>query len=273
MKLFTIIFGILLSFSHSWAADLVDICNRDKIGDLIASALGAASCKVVDQKKMMALTELDLSRQDLKDADLITGAFLGLDSLKKLKLRGNSIKTLPAGVFKGLKNIEELDLGSNRFKKIPANALLGLTSLKKLSFFINLGLEEIQSKGFVDLKSLKELNLRNCIIKTIAPDAFEGLDSLVILNLSANKIESLNGDTFLPVELLTKLTLGSNRLPKVPTLALSNLVNLEYLDLSENLIPELQPNDFGVLDTLKRMDLKGIGLKEIPKTLSPASSH
>ncbi|XP_029456905.1 leucine-rich repeats and immunoglobulin-like domains protein 1 [Rhinatrema bivittatum] len=60
------------------------------------------------------------------------GAFMGLDSLTKLTLFGNKIKSVAKKAFSGLEALEHLNLGENAIRSVQLDAFAPMKSLKEL---------------------------------------------------------------------------------------------------------------------------------------------
>ncbi|XP_023609805.1 leucine-rich repeats and immunoglobulin-like domains protein 1 [Myotis lucifugus] len=61
-----------------------------------------------------------------------SGAFTGLDSLSKLSLSGNKIKSVAKRAFSGLDSLEHLNLGENAIRSVQFDAFAKMRNLKEL---------------------------------------------------------------------------------------------------------------------------------------------
>ncbi|XP_069332143.1 leucine-rich repeats and immunoglobulin-like domains protein 1 isoform X7 [Eulemur rufifrons] len=61
-----------------------------------------------------------------------SGAFMGLDSLSKLTLFGNKIKSVAKRAFSGLEGLEHLNLGENAIRSVQLDAFVKMKNLKEL---------------------------------------------------------------------------------------------------------------------------------------------
>ncbi|KAM6332184.1 platelet glycoprotein Ib alpha chain isoform 3-T3 [Alca torda] len=77
-----------------------------------------------------ALTRLAVAHNSL--AALAPGAFLTVQRLQDLDLRGNQLRTLPQEAFVGLRALKDLDLSDNLLEELPKELLQGLQKLETL---------------------------------------------------------------------------------------------------------------------------------------------
>ena len=98
MKIKFIFLSILALSINGHSNDFADICNRGKIGNLIAITLGAKSCHNVSVEAMASITELRFNYSDDLET-LSENAFQGLSSLKVLDLSINKISTISDNAF------------------------------------------------------------------------------------------------------------------------------------------------------------------------------
>ena len=139
------------------------------------------------------------------------------------------------------KNLDDLTLLSRltslTIQNQKLDSLEGLSSLSKLEKLnltgSNFPAEELAV--IAKLPSLRELNLSNCGLSTIAD--LDGASSLTILNLASNTLRNL--EVIGHMSALTELNLKHNAVTDLS--ALSSLRNLETLDLSYNSITDLSP--------------------------------
>ena len=139
------------------------------------------------------------------------------------------------------KNLDDLTLLSRltslTIQNQKLDSLEGLSSLSKLEKLnltgSNFPAEELSV--IAKLPSLRELNLSNCGLSTIAD--LDGASSLTILNLASNTLRNL--EVIGHMSALTELNLKHNAVTDLS--ALSSLRNLETLDLSYNSITDLSP--------------------------------
>ena len=128
------------------------------------------------------LYSLDL--HDCRIANLSLAAFAGVESLRVLRLSGNSLPALPSPHLRGLERLEELSLGGNPIEVIPAQALPGLRKLRALDLSSSPLLALVQAGAFSHLSSLAWLSLSGCPGLRVEEGALLHLTSLHTLHLA-----------------------------------------------------------------------------------------
>ncbi|XP_044531703.1 leucine-rich repeats and immunoglobulin-like domains protein 1 [Gracilinanus agilis] len=79
------------------------------------------------------IKELDLNHNEISGTiEDTNGAFTGLDSLNKLTLFGNKIKSVAKRAFSGLEGLEHLNLGENAIRSIQFDAFAKMKNLQEL---------------------------------------------------------------------------------------------------------------------------------------------
>lgn len=79
------------------------------------------------------LRVLDLGHNEISGTiEDTSGAFTGLDSLSKLSLSGNKIKSVAKRAFSGLDSLEHLNLGENAIRSVQFDAFAKMKNLKEL---------------------------------------------------------------------------------------------------------------------------------------------
>jgi len=119
-KILIILLLSTLATSAFSSEGFVDICDRGKIGEVIAKNLGAESCKKVNKTLMAARTRLFLNNSQI--SEIPENAFAGLASLTALFLSDNQISKIPENAFAGLASLTWLYLDDNQISKISENA-------------------------------------------------------------------------------------------------------------------------------------------------------
>ncbi|XP_076607456.1 leucine-rich repeats and immunoglobulin-like domains protein 1 [Chaetodon auriga] len=106
------------------------------LGDLHALRLGHNSISHITEgafKGLKAVRILELDHNDISGTiEDTNGAFSGLDSLNKLTLFGNKIKSVAKKAFSGLETLEHLNLGDNAIRSIQPDAFSKMKNLKTL---------------------------------------------------------------------------------------------------------------------------------------------
>lgn len=165
-------------------------------------------------------------------------------SLTKLDLKENMIDVFPQ---LDLEKLAYLDLSYNRISVVP---LLLKTSITYLDLHNN-KIVDFDKKIVQGLDSLQTLNLSSNLIEKIR-FSIENLPSLSILNLSFNKFPKIPGLFFSSnTDVIDK---GCN-------------MSITELNLSNNPLEVLHPK-IGLLEGLRKLDLRGTKLTMLPTTIS-----
>ncbi|XP_068172318.1 leucine-rich repeats and immunoglobulin-like domains protein 1 [Antennarius striatus] len=106
------------------------------LGDLQSLRLGHNSISHITEgafRGLKAVRILELDHNDISGTiEDTNGAFSGLDSLNKLTLFGNKIKSVAKKAFSGLETLEHLNLGDNAIRSIQPDAFSKMRNLKTL---------------------------------------------------------------------------------------------------------------------------------------------
>ncbi len=169
----------------------------------IREILGVSDSNIIYTNVLWGITEFTVPENATSLADLALMPYL-----TTLSIREQNLGTLTD--LSSLAKLENLDLSGSTF---PSEELAVLATLP----------------------SLKNLNISNCSLSTIAD--LEGAKNLAFLNLSNNTLRNL--EALSSMESLIELNLKHNAVTKLN--ALSSLQNLQTLDISYNEIPDLEP--------------------------------
>ena len=148
-------------------------------------------------------------------------------SIRNLRLAGNSLMSIQRGDLESYPYLGELDLEQNRLEVLEEDAL---------------GRHEYLQRLFMGDNSLKEVPLSLPI-------------SLIELYLQLNQISELNDGDFRGLVSLEQLFLFGNNISSISTNALEDLVNLKTLNLRTNQITYLAIPIFVKLTKLSSLDL------------------
>ncbi|XP_008318572.1 leucine-rich repeats and immunoglobulin-like domains protein 1 [Cynoglossus semilaevis] len=106
------------------------------LGDLNTLRLGHNSISHITEgafRGLKAVRILELDHNDISGTiEDTNGAFSGLDSLNKLTLFGNKIKSVAKKAFSGLETLEHLNLAGNAIRSIQPDAFTKMKNLKSL---------------------------------------------------------------------------------------------------------------------------------------------
>jgi Leucine-rich repeat (LRR) protein len=204
------------------------------------------------------------------------GAFLAADSLLKLDISASDIN-LASNTFAGLTNLRSLKL---KVKRIEAEAFNGLARLTHLDMSASPGpLGSIPASLFRDLCELKELDLSDCCIESIEPDAFDRLSALDKLNISNNRLKVFRTKCTPRIlnaffNQLTTVVFEADDLSKLEEVDLSfnklqmtcfdglfggreQQVGVRVLNLGWNLVSGVEVGAFGRMQALRQLTLYG----------------
>ncbi|XP_066899797.1 leucine-rich repeats and immunoglobulin-like domains protein 1 isoform X4 [Kogia breviceps] len=131
------------------------------------------------------LHELDLDHNEISGTiEDTSGAFTGLDSLSKLTLSGNKIKSVAKRAFSGLEGLEHLNLGENAIRSVQFDAFVKMKNLKELHISSDSFLCDCQLKwlppwllgrmlqGFVTATCAHPESLKGQSIFAVPPESF-----------------------------------------------------------------------------------------------------
>ena len=199
--------------------------------------------------KINNLILLSLKETSLRRLDAIS--FAGLTQLKTLDLSLNSLRVIPKDVFIPLQNsLERLDLSGNILKSIELGALDGMSSLKTLELNDN-KMASLQNGLFNHLVRLSSLNLQENKLSSLPDKIFSNQKRLSILNLASNSFSDLPQATLQVSKELISLDLSHNQIHMFGVCTANKFPNLEFLSLKSNplhcdcnllLLKESQPN-------------------------------
>jgi Leucine-rich repeat (LRR) protein len=185
--------------------------------------------------------------------------------IETLIIQNIGLKEINNKTFKGVNGLKELIITQNSIKKISSDAFkqIGQTTTK-----LDLSGNNITSNLFASLtpsfsylRQLKELNLTNNNIQSLAADAFAYLNSsLVKLYLDKNGIDD---DGFIQIEAsvstlgnLESISLINNKLTYLNGTLFRNLQNLNSINLTSNQIENIESSTFANNLNLDEIDLR-----------------
>ncbi|KAK2501054.1 hypothetical protein MC885_002446 [Smutsia gigantea] len=177
-----------------------------------------------------ALTELDLSQNELSELRLAPGLPGCLRSLRSFNLSSNQLLGVPTGLFADASNITTIDMSHNQISLCPQPAGFNLVGPSSCVDFRNVA-------------SLKSLSLEGCGLRALQDCSFQGT-TLTHLDLSGNW-GVLNGGTAALWDI-------------APTL---QVLSLRNVGLSSSFM-ELDFSGFG---NLRDLDLSGNSLTSFPR--------
>ncbi|KAJ9575312.1 hypothetical protein L9F63_025737 [Diploptera punctata] len=177
-----------------------------------------------------------------------------IQHLKILDLSYNKIAIIHSGAIEDLKELIFLYLSGNEITNMVQDVFQYNTRLEFLKLDKNV-LIIPSNRPFLNIPSLKSLNMAACNIKIIPEITFAKLENLCELNLSHNRLLNLESGVFLPLKYLKTLYLSNNLLRELPQDVFVSLKTLEVLDLSRNQLQTLNSQVFAFLENVDLLDL------------------
>ncbi|CAG9531848.1 unnamed protein product [Cercopithifilaria johnstoni] len=174
--------------------------------------------------------KLDLAYNELKK--IPQHAFSSIqNSLTKLNLRGNGIKSINAYDFDDMENLAELILADNHIEIIEEAAFSKMQKLIKLDLSHN-PITSWNPHAFRDLSNaIKTLDLANTGLFSLPKIDNHGLR---LLNISNNKIHEVNAAHLINNRKLATLDISYNNFKKLDPEMLAELVELKHLNITGN---------------------------------------
>lgn len=223
--------------------------------------------------------------------DFVPGAFQSLDKLETLDLSWNFLSNFTAGAFPA--SLQVLNLSFNLLGSLPPSAFAQNGKMWSLRMQSS-NLSDV-SEGFVNLTSLKDLDLARNRLAELPLSAFDAFGELLRIDLSQNSLTHLNLELFQPMVSLESLDLSQNHLeclegifPLEHLLELNlshnnltascmlgifqNLSTLESLDLSFNHLKSLESGLFQGLAGLEVLSVSHTGLTDLSCNVSERTS-
>ncbi|XP_020277519.1 slit homolog 3 protein-like [Pseudomyrmex gracilis] len=154
--------------------------------------------------------------------------------------------------------IEQEHVGS----RFQTSALTSLDRLPDRTTWIEIsGLRIDRLPAYVFFRfgnSLRNLEMRDCLIGSIEPGAFAGLNQLQRLTLAGNRLPVVTAHWFSDLTTLQQLILARNNIKRIEPGALRPLADtLRHLDVRYNQLRCLSTNELAYLRHLERLDAVG----------------
>ncbi|KAJ8683680.1 hypothetical protein QAD02_019472 [Eretmocerus hayati] len=133
-----------------------------------------------------------------------------------LDLSGNQLYRLVADAFYTLHlvNLQKLYIPRSKLHQIDSKAFVGLQGLVELDLSDN-DLDKVPSESFSSIQNLMKLNLAGNPLRELRTKAFKELGQLSHLDLSKCDIEAIESGTFIGLHSLELLKLNDNQLRNV----------------------------------------------------------
>uniref|UniRef100_A0ABI7W6C4 Ig-like domain-containing protein n=1 Tax=Felis catus TaxID=9685 RepID=A0ABI7W6C4_FELCA len=124
---------LVLSFNNLTRLDEESLADLSSLSILRLSHNSISHIAEGAFRGLKNLRVLDLDHNEISGTiEDTSGAFTGLDSLSKLTLFGNKIKSVAKRAFSGLEGLEHLNLGENAVRSVQSDAFVKMKNLKEL---------------------------------------------------------------------------------------------------------------------------------------------
>ncbi|EGD77310.1 TKL protein kinase [Salpingoeca rosetta] len=214
---------------------------------------------------------LDIKEVRMQDSDqlreITTQGFAHASHLTALRLRNNTLASIPSKAFSGMTAVVVLDLLHNRLSAIDPAWFTSLVSLERLVFGHNIITAVTSAHTFQPLIALERLDLSYNDITTVSHHALMPLSKLLVLDLSNNPLRQLSPASFGSMTLLETMALRSARLQALPPRVFAANTRLRALELEDNLLSALDEDVFRGMTTLRRLLLVNNLLSSLPERI------
>ncbi|KAI4532275.1 hypothetical protein MG293_017540 [Ovis ammon polii] len=176
---------LILSFNNLTRLDEESLADLSSLSILRLSHNSISHIAEGAFRGLKSLRVLDLDHNEISGTiEDTSGAFTGLDSLSKLTLFGNKIKSVAKRAFSGLEGLEHLNLGENAIRSVQFDAFVKMKNLKELHISSDSFLCDCQLKwlppwllgrtlqGFVTATCAHPEALKGQSIFSVPPESF-----------------------------------------------------------------------------------------------------
>jgi Leucine-rich repeat (LRR) protein len=189
------------------------------------------------------------------------GAF-SVHHIKLLDLSNSGISEIENDALRELEYLIFLYLSRNRIVSLDQNVFTMNRRLEVLKLDYNI-LSFPRGRPFLNIPSLKSLDISSCSIKYLPEETFVLLPSLEELTLARNNLQDLPRKVFLHLKSLKYLYLSHNLLKALHEDLFFMSQKLVILDLSNNDLQTLHPQVFTFLHSVEILKLSGNRLKTV----------
>ncbi|XP_023236565.1 relaxin receptor 1-like [Centruroides sculpturatus] len=152
----------------------------------------------------------------------------------------------------------------NKLSSIADFTFLRNNYIKLLVISFN-KIQYLDNGSFIGLRNLRELDLRNCELKSLNSETFKPLKMLESLLLDGNQLEEFEQGIFKYLSKLKLLSLRRNRIKYIKEEIFYGLHSLKALSLSWNELSQLDEDSFGNISSLINLDLENNNLISIKR--------
>ena len=242
--------------------------------------------------QLQSLTDINLSKNLLFNAQQLFEALVGIEGLKRLNVSQNFLNGILPEIAGQCKNLESLNLDINQLTGLSPGCVNQWASMKHFSIADNSLIclpEELSTWKNIEIINVKNNKIpeipvsifTNCSsslqrlyigynLLTVIPEEIGECTKLQSLDFAANQI------TVLPTTLskcadLELLHLGNNKLVEIPPEIFASLTKLKELQLYKNKLA-IVPPEIGNLQAVERMSLASNNIKALPEELGSCTS-
>jgi hypothetical protein len=188
---------------------------------------------------------LDLSHNDLPFLCNRTFLQLNIVEIVNLSLAKNVIRCIAQHAFLGLEELERLDLSRNNLTHVHQDTFKHNRKLNWLSLADNKLFTPPSEGVFINVLSLKFLDLSSCSVTDISSSIFKDIRNIKYLNISHNQLRDMKQGTFDILKELRCLDISFNSLSSLHSDSYFSTVNIcDYLpsDSSESCLTTEVPS-------------------------------
>ncbi|XP_011498192.1 PREDICTED: chaoptin-like [Ceratosolen solmsi marchali] len=252
----------VLDLSNNWLSGLHDTIFQEGL-PIRSLNLHNCSIAIIDTSAFRGLNnlyELNLDHNHLA-ADILHN--LIIPGLRILRISYNNFSRLKSESFDGLPSLQHLSIESSKIYKIPLNSFSRNKNLVKILLRKN-ELKSLPPFIFFGLDSLKEINLDDNYFQEIPYNVFINASSIESLSLARNIIFLVDISRLHGLINLQELDLRENKIKLLTGFSEAKLIKLTFIDLSYNYLTSLPENFFINSNVLRKVDLAGNKLHQIP---------
>jgi len=198
-----------------------------------------------DASESSKLYALDMSHNDLPFLCNRTFLQLNIVEIVNLSLAKNVIRCIAQHAFLGLEELERLDLSHNNLTYIHQDTFKYNRKLYWLSLADNKLFTPPSEGVFINVLSLRFLDLSSCSVTDISSSIFKDIKNIKYLNISHNQIRNMKEGTFDLLKELRCLDISFNSLSLLHCDSYFSTVNIcDYLpsDRSESCLTTEVPS-------------------------------
>ncbi|XP_050295565.1 toll-like receptor 3 [Anthonomus grandis grandis] len=223
-----------------------------------------------------ALTRLASTRELNLSHNKLSSLFILPISTSDLDLSHNEFESLPPKLWPTMNSLLSLDLSFNKLgDNLEHGSFMNLLTLRSLNLSYN-GITKPPWDPISDITSLQYLYLQGNNLTKLERNAFGKMPVMFELDVSKNRISNVSSRAFEGLLQLITLKLNENEISVIPNGAFQGLVALTHLDLSQNRLIKLDNKTNGVFEeclSLERLNLSHNKLTFITRKMFPSNPY